>query len=350
MEVFSCKINQFHYCIWKENNYCIIEDTEAHRILPLSDNQTRWLQEAIVELLKFPADHLFRKHANIDRGRLKVSKFQANSSRILCCDYWPYSGGYSMIRVSSCENLQGWWSFCNMLLKFVEKVNYTSWFSDNSPKTSPQFPVNRPSYVEMVNSSRTTSPIKNPQDKVPCPRNTPLRAHQVSVQPSPPKHNQWLIKNHEVVKVDFENLWIIIKLFASDAWRLIRKQLETLYQSKIIINPLYDDNALISFDKIPSKDLIGKEKKWQAWGEFHIKFEKWDSVRHSRPLVLKGFGGWMKIKNLPLEGQHLFILRGATSFYTMVILSFYIQSIHVQPPYCKGNLVIQLTGCVSRKF
>lgn len=31
------------------------------------------------------------------------------------------------------------------------------------------------------------------------------------------------------------------------------------------------------------------------------KFEKWDNMEHSRPLVLKEYGGWLKIKNLPLD-------------------------------------------------
>ena len=153
----------------------------------------------------------------------------------------------------------------------------------------------------MVKSSSTTSPAVNSRNKVLSPHTNPIRTHQATVQPSPPRHKQWLIKNHEVVKVDFDNLWIITKLFAFDAWRLICKQLEMLSQTKFIINPLYDDNALISFDKVPTKEFIGEEKKWQTRGKFHIKFEKWDSIRHSRPLVIKGFGGWIKIKNLPSD-------------------------------------------------
>ena len=49
-------------------------------------------------------------------------------------------------------------------------------------------------------------------------------------------------------------------MFASDDWRLICKQLEMLSQSKIIINPLYDDNALISFDKVFHPRISSKRK------------------------------------------------------------------------------------------
>lgn len=57
----------------------------------------------------------FEKYVDIDRGRLKVSKFQAKSGWILSCDHWPYSGGHSIIRVCYGENRQGWLSFCKML-------------------------------------------------------------------------------------------------------------------------------------------------------------------------------------------------------------------------------------------
>ena len=33
-------------------------------------------------------------------------------------------------------------------------------------------------------------------------------------------------------------------------------------------------------------------------GNFHLKFERWNNFNHSRPLVQKGYGGWLKIKNL----------------------------------------------------
>ena len=124
-----------------------------------------------------------------------------------------------------------------MLIKFVEKVNYTSWFSGNVPKSFPQFSANRPTYVEMVKSTSSTIPVEKSRNKDPSLRTNLIRTHQAPVRLSPPKHKQWLIKNHEVVKVDFDDLRITTKLFASNDWRMIRKQLELLSQTKIVINP-----------------------------------------------------------------------------------------------------------------
>ena len=36
-------------------------------------------------------------------------------------------------------------------------------------------------------------------------------------------------------------------------------------------------------------------------GSFHLKFEKWDKFKHNQPPVAKGFEGWLRIKNLPLD-------------------------------------------------
>lgn len=72
------------------------------------------------------------------------------------------------------------------------------------------------------------------------------------------------------------------------------------FQAKIVINPLFHENALISLDQGSIKDIINEEGKWQVMGSFHLKFDKWDKHKHSRLLVTKGFG-WLKIKNRPLH-------------------------------------------------
>lgn len=98
---------------------------------------------------------------------------------------------------------------------------------------------------------------------------------------------QGLIKNHEVIKINFDKLWVISKLFAFDNWRMIHKILKKNFQTNIVINPLYDDNAFINLDQGSLSDLIGMEGKWQTWGNFHLKVENRIT---SRPLVLKGYG------------------------------------------------------------
>lgn len=47
--------------------------------------------------------------------------------------------------------------------------------------------------------------------------------------------------------------------------------------------------------------LFDSPSEWQAYGNFHLQFEKWNMDLHSRPLGMKGFGGWISIKKIFLE-------------------------------------------------
>lgn len=86
-----------------------------------------------------------------------------------------------------------------------------------------------------------------------------------------------------------------------DYWREIRKLLEIFFQTRIIINPLLDENALISLDQGLVEDFINEPERWQEMGPFHLKFEKWDRLKNSQPLVMKGCSRWLRIGNLPLD-------------------------------------------------
>lgn len=111
----------------------------------------------------------------------------------------------------------------------------------------------------------------------------------------------WVHKNIEVFKEDFNNLWIISRLFVFDNWKEIKQTLEEWFNSKLIINPLFAENALIKLDQGSIEDFIEKPEKWQELGPFHLKFERRNKFIHSRPKSIKGFGGWLRIKNLPLD-------------------------------------------------
>ena len=64
---------------------------------------------------------------------------------------------------------------------------------------------------------------------------------------------------------------------------------------KIIIDQLFAENALIKLAKGSLEEFIRKEL-WQVMGPFHLKFEKWSKSKHSRPSIVEGYRGWIKIK------------------------------------------------------
>lgn len=66
----------------------------------------------------------------------------------------------------------------------------------------------------------------------------------------------WVQKNLEVFKEDFSNLSIVSRLFVFNEWKEIAKALERVFNTKIIINPLFADLALIKFDKGRLEELI----------------------------------------------------------------------------------------------
>ena len=132
------------------NDSYIIEDVEANKFISISETQLWWIQLTFYALLKNPVERFFKKAIDIDRSRMKISKFQANLGWILSCDLWSYSRGHFALWVCFGVNKQGWSSFCKMLEKFVDIVDYSSWFLDNSSKVPLRPLVEKPSYVEMV--------------------------------------------------------------------------------------------------------------------------------------------------------------------------------------------------------
>ena len=151
-------------------------------------------------------DNYFKKFGDIERGRLRISKFQAKSGWALSCDHWQYSGVFS-IRVCSGKDQQGWKSFCKMLEKFVEKMDYVRWyFGLISSFPSPQM-VEKLCYVDKAKSSSSKLPaLKGLKKWKSVKILVKKRKLLADGRPSPPKQKQWLIKNHEVVKVNDRTL------------------------------------------------------------------------------------------------------------------------------------------------
>lgn len=49
--------------------------------------------------------------------------------------------------------------------------------------------------------------------------------------------------------MEYDNLWIISRLFIFDDWREIKQTLEEWFNTKLIIKPLFEENALIKLDQ-----------------------------------------------------------------------------------------------------
>lgn len=141
-----------------------------------------------------------------------------------------------------------------MLNKFVAKEDCVKWYSSNIPKNPSPLLTDKPSYAEKVKSkdlNHSGSQIETEEvSKAARQREKQYTAgHSPPPTPKAESQKQWVIKNLEVAQTKFDQLWIVTKLFALDNWREIRKVLEFLFQTKIVISPLFDENALISLNQ-----------------------------------------------------------------------------------------------------
>ena len=65
-----------------------------------------------------------------------------------------------------------------------------------------------------------------------------------------------MIKNSVVFKADFDNLLVVSELYEFDTWVKVNEALELFFNSKVIINPLFADNAMIELERGPLKEFI----------------------------------------------------------------------------------------------
>ena len=100
-----------------------------------------------------------------------------------------------------------------MLERYVDIIDNSRWFSTISIKAPFQPLVEKQSYSATVKSKISYQSV--PRFGKMEPRLTPNhKVHsQVSVCHPPSIRKQWLIKNHEVAKLNVDNLWIISNFF-----------------------------------------------------------------------------------------------------------------------------------------
>lgn len=113
----------------------------------------------------------------------------------------------------------------------------------------------------------------------------------------------------EVKSIDWEQVIVITKRDFHDDWGRILEILQQQVEEPFIINPFQPDKALL---KCPSKELaelLTKNRGWVSFGPIILKVEKWDRMQHSRIMCVPSYGGWIKIRNLPLHLWHLSLLK-----------------------------------------
>lgn len=118
-----------------------------------------------------------------------------------------------------------------------------------------------------------------------------------SHRPLPQTLSFWIIKEKEMLNLNFDSMLVVTRLMGYYSWAEIKITLEDFFQASIVINPFSDDKALVKCNKEVDSKFKGH---WCGFGEFHLKLEPWSELDHSLPKVISSYGGWVSIKNLPM--------------------------------------------------
>lgn len=152
----------------------------------------------------------------------------------------------SFLHVFPGDAKQGRVSFLKMLKSFLLKYEYQSWQSDLQQAPSPRIQVKKhsPSYTDKVRHVKKPSPSYADKVKSHGSFNSSVSLNkkestesQSSVEPGQESlstshlenlntHQYWVRKSDDVLREDFNNLWIISRLFVFDDWKEITSFLQ----------------------------------------------------------------------------------------------------------------------------
>ena len=149
-----------------------------------------------------------------------------------------------------------------MIRSFSLTHNYTSWHSTlhsearHSWKQALNLPKTGPSYADKVKfSKKNVRSVFTPgtQYGIFTQKFNPLKKNPTVTQSE--KHF-WVRKNEDTLQENFNNLWVLNRLFIFDDWKDIALYLEELFQVKISLNPLFPDKAIIKATQGKFEDMI----------------------------------------------------------------------------------------------
>ena len=142
---------------------------------------------------------------------------------------------------------------------------------------------------------------------------------------------------------------VITRLFEINDWKDIKNVLEDHFHSKITINTLFANKAIIKSSLCNLKDKVGSSIKWQRYGLFHILVEKRNGSKHSKPDVVKDYwslnvfkaiGGYFEgLESISLETMNLINCLEAKIKVSQYICSILPATVELQDAF-RGNIFL----------
>ncbi|KAA0044333.1 hypothetical protein E6C27_scaffold46G00570 [Cucumis melo var. makuwa] len=123
--------------------------------------------------------------------------------------------------------------------------------------------------------------------------------------------DSWSTKTKKTGKIltnfsfEWERTVVLTRRFFHDDWEKIVEKLNEQLDTTVRYKPFHTDKALICFKNVEQANLICKNKGWTTVGRFYVKFEEWNQKAHASPKVIPSYGGWIKVRGVPLHAWNL---------------------------------------------
>uniref|UniRef100_A0A9I9CJ01 DUF4283 domain-containing protein n=1 Tax=Cucumis melo TaxID=3656 RepID=A0A9I9CJ01_CUCME len=112
-------------------------------------------------------------------------------------------------------------------------------------------------------------------------------------------------KSNTNFSFEWERTVVLTRRFFHDDWEKIVEKLNEQLDTTVRYKPFHADKALICFKNEEQANLICKNKGWTTVGRFYVKFEEWNQKAHASPKVIPSYGGWIKVRGVPLHAWNL---------------------------------------------
>ncbi|TYK24535.1 hypothetical protein E5676_scaffold266G00770 [Cucumis melo var. makuwa] len=112
-------------------------------------------------------------------------------------------------------------------------------------------------------------------------------------------------KSNTIFSFEWERTVVLTRRFFHDDWERIVEKLNEQLDTTVRYKPFHADKALIYFKNEEQAKLLCKNKGWTTVGRFYVKFEEWSQKTHASPKVIPSYGGWIKVRGVPLHAWNL---------------------------------------------
>lgn len=183
------------------------------------------------------------------------------------------NGGINKLIVPVGENRKGWKS----LITCIQSLTNQSQRAVIKPQTSADI-YRSFSYRDALKKSQEENPVCNQQ--------------QTNAVPAPTQP--------EFASIFLSSSIIIQRKYFHDSWYDIMRALQQHLSALSSVSPLQPDKALLACEDEQAR-ILANIRGWYKVGKYLVRFYPWSVEAMIGEPKVPSYGGWIKIRNLPLD-------------------------------------------------